>query len=290
MRTTIFAVTDTPTPDNTKPDTADSAAEALPPAEPPRFGKPDAPAEDELPTLHDCSVVKWLLILNIVIYVLDDLLLTHARVGGRFGSIGLFTAMGNFNIGEGINGLQVWRLFTYQFLHGGPVHLGLNMMALYVFGPMMEQWWGRRRFLAFYLLCGACGAWLMAMFAYTPLVDGNRAWLVGASGSIFGILVGVAMVFPKVEVKMLIPPMWVTVRTLAIVFLLLSVLQILISFNAGGNAAHLGGALFGYILIRRPWSLDFADKDAPRLDPPGEQANDEPADHHRPPDNNPPTT
>lgn len=268
-------MTQTPASDTTKPDAADPPAEATPPAEP-RFGKPDAPAEDELPTLHDCPVVKWLLILNIAIFVIDEMLQVRVRRGWSVETVGLLTVMGNFNIGEGINGLQVWRLFTYQFLHGHTVHLGLNMMALYVFGPMMEQWWGKRRFLAFYLLCGACGAWLMAMFAYTPLVDGNQAWLVGASGSIFGILVGVAMVFPKVEVKMVIPPMWVTVRTLAIVFLLLSVAQILFSFNAGGNVAHLGGALFGYILIRRPWSLDFADKDAPKLDPPGGDGKDNP--------------
>ena len=80
---------------------------------------------------------------------------------GSTQTIGLLTAYGNFNVPEGVNGYQFWRLLTYQFLHGGYVHLGMNMMALYVFGPLIEKWWGPKRFLAFYLLCGACGAWLM---------------------------------------------------------------------------------------------------------------------------------
>lgn len=239
--------------------------------------KPQTDADEQpLPTLDQAPVVKWLLILNIAVYVLNDILpLVKGRLAGEWGTYHLLTYLGSFTIPQGINGLQVWRLFTYQFLHGNLVHIGLNMMALYVFGPMMEQWWGRRRFLAFYLLCGACGAWLMALMAYTPLVDGRGAWLVGASGSIFGILVGVAMAYPKVEVKLLFPPMWVTVRTLAAVFLLLSVGQILFEFNTGGNAAHLGGALFGYVLMRRPWSLDFADNNAPKLDPPGKAGKDQ---------------
>ncbi|MEM1354096.1 MAG: rhomboid family intramembrane serine protease [Planctomycetota bacterium] len=251
----------------------------------PTPGEPDKPAdaqaEDQpLPSLDDAPVVKWLLILNIVVYVLNDSIGTvQGRLAGKWGQYDLLTFFGSFTIPQGINGFQLWRLFSYQFLHANLVHIGLNMMALFVFGPMLEQWWGRRRFLAFYLLCGACGAWLMALFAYTPLVDGRTAWLVGASGSIFGILVGVAMAYPTVEVKLILPPMWVTVRRLAMVFLLLSVAQILFGFNTGGNLAHLGGALFGYFLMQRPWSLDFADKRAPKLDPPGKPTHDKtPAD------------
>ena len=111
---------------------------------------------------------------------------------------------------------------------------------------------------------------VMALLAFFPsLIDGRSAWLVGASGSIFGVLVAAAMLHPKDEVKLIIPPVWVTVRRLALIFIGLSIASMFIGFNVGGNAAHLGGALFGYLLIRRPWSLDFADPDAPRLEPPG---------------------
>lgn len=231
----------------------------------------DQISKASIPSLNESVVVRWLIGLCLVLFALNQLLTTKViGANGSTHTIGLLTAFGNFNVPQGINGYQFWRLFTYQFLHGGYVHLGMNMMALYVFGPLIEKWWGPKRFLAFYLLCGACGAWLMAMFAFFPdLIDGNRAWLVGASGSIFGVLVASAMLYPKDEVKLLIPPMWVKVRTLAIIFIVLSIGSMFVGYNAGGNAAHLGGALFGYLLIRRPWSLDIFDKDAPELEPPG---------------------
>ena len=232
--------------------------------------------EDDLPTFWDTAVTRWLVGLCLMLHGLNAIMQVEVRHGGERHVVGLLTYYGNFNVGQGINGFEFWRLFTYQFLHGGWLHLGMNMMALVVFGPMVEKWWGPRRFLAFYLLCGACGAWLMALFAFNPdLLNAGEAWLVGASGSIFGVLVAVAMLYPKVEFKLMIPPIWVTARTLAIVFILLSIASMFVGFNLGGNAAHLGGALFGYALVKRPWSLDFADPEGPRLDPPDEGGSEE---------------
>ncbi|MBX2852512.1 MAG: rhomboid family intramembrane serine protease [Phycisphaeraceae bacterium] len=243
--------------------------------------------QDAIPSLNESVVVRWLIGLCLILYAVNtffttaqiDLQTGQAVIDPKTGQpvlIGLLTAVGNFNVVQGINGFQFWRLFSYQFLHGNLLHLGMNMMALYVFGPLIEKWWGPKRFLAFYLLCGACGAWFMAMFAFNPaLINGQNAWLVGASGSIFGVLVASAMLYPKDEVKLIIPPMWVTVRKLAIVFIALSVGAMFAdvifkwNLNFGGNAAHVGGAVFGYLLVKRPWSLDFVDKDAPSLQPPG---------------------
>lgn len=228
---------------------------------------PDDLNQEPLPTLMQSVVVRWLLGLNLIVYALDRIV-TMVFVD-QAGEAGLFTFYGNFNILQGINGLQFWRLLTYQFLHANIFHLGMNMMALYVFGPMVEKWWGPKRFIAFYLLCGACGAWLMALLAFFPsLVNAQSAWLVGASGSIFGVLIAVAMLYPKVEVKLILPPMWVTARKLAIIFIVLSFVSMFIGYNVGGNAAHIGGAMFGYVLIRRPWVLDFVDETAPKLEPP----------------------
>lgn len=228
--------------------------------------------KDPLPTLGEATVVRWLIGLNLILHALNEIFpaKTIDPFTGQVVTVKLLTLWGNFNVAEGINGYQFWRLFSYQFLHGGLVHLGMNMMALFVFGPMIEKWWGPRRFLAFYLLCGACGAWLMALLAFVPeVLNASEAWLVGASGSIFGVLVACALIYPKDEVRLLIPPVWVTVRKLAVIFILLSAASMFVGYNLGGNAAHLGGALFGYLLVRRPWSLDFVDPDAPRLDPPG---------------------
>jgi len=232
---------------------------------------PDQPTSSALPTLRESVVVRWLIGLCMVLHALNAMFKANVSVaGGPPQSMGLLTIWGNFNVIEGINGNQFWRLITYQFLHGNLLHLGMNMMALYVFGPLIEKWWGPRRFLAFYLLCGACGAWLMALFAFFPsLINGGQAWLVGASGSIFGVLVASAMLYPKDEVKLIIPPMWVTVRKLAILFIALSIGSMFIGWNTGGNAAHIGGAIFGYLLIKRPWSLDFFDPTAPKREPPG---------------------
>ncbi len=233
--------------------------------------------EQPLPTLNESVVVRWLIGLSIVLFAINKIFPVQVvDPSGQTKVIGLLTYYGNFNVPQGINGYEFWRLFTYQFLHGGYLHLGMNMMALYVFGPLIEKWWGPRRFLAFYLLCGACGAWLMAMFAFDPaLINGQNAWLVGASGSIFGVLVASAMLYPKDEVKLIIPPMWVTVRKLAIVFIALSIGSMFVGYNVGGNAAHLGGAIFGYLLVKRPWSLDFLDRNGPRLNPPGNEANND---------------
>lgn len=230
--------------------------------------------DPELPTLSDSPIVRWLIGLNMIAYAIDaGLTVVFKDAGGtQRGTMGLLTYFGSFNIIDGINGWQVWRLATYQFLHANLWHLGMNMMALFVFGPLIEKWWGARRFLVFYLLCGACGAWLMAMFAFNPdLVNAREAWLVGASGSIFGVLVAAAMIYPKLEVKLLIPPMWVTTRKLALIFIGLSIAAMFVDFNFGGNAAHIGGAIFGYILVKRPWTIDFADRNAPQLEPPGKQ-------------------
>ena len=239
----------------------------------------DKPREKEpIPTLRESVVVRWLIGLCMVLFAVNQLVTTTVvDAKGNAQTIGLLTALGNFNVPEGINQYQFWRLFTYQFLHGGYIHLGMNMMALYIFGPLIEKWWGPKRFLAFYLLCGACGAWLMAMFAFfPPLINGQHAWLVGASGSIFGVLVASAMIYPKDEVKLVFPPIWVTVRKLAILFILLSIGSMFVGYNVGGNAAHVGGAVFGYLLIKRPWSLDIFDPSAPSLDPPGKADDDEP--------------
>lgn len=246
--------------------------------DPPRRRATDVPDDrDALPTFAQSRVVRWLLFINIAVHVLDGFGQVLIRYNGQTIGVGWLSAYGWFDIGHTMapgGGRELWRLFTYQFLHANLFHLGMNMMALYVFGPMMEKWWGGRRFLVFYLLCGACGAWFMAMLiliSYKTGLDFMNAegWLVGASGSIFGLLVGVALIAPKLEVKLIIPPMWVTVRRLAIIFGAISLGGVLFDWNGGGNAAHLGGAIFGYILVKRPWSLDWADSKAPRLEPPG---------------------
>jgi len=182
-------------------------------------------------------------------------------------------AYGHFSTGKGFFELQVWRLVTFQFLHVGPVHLALNMLGLFMFGGMVESVMGRKRYLAFYLACGIFGA---VMYLLLNLV-GNLALpmgirlpgllfddlytpLVGASAGIFGVLLAAAYISPDERVLVLfVLPM----RLQHVVYIFVAIALISLIFgasNAGGEAAHVGGALAGAFFIRRSHLLgDFFD-------------------------------
>lgn len=210
------------------------------------------------PRISGKSVVTWLLIINAIVFVLDNILTGSSRASG----LSPFR-VGNFNVEQGIYQLQLWRLFTYQFLHADLFHILFNMIVLYFFGPMLEQWWGSRRFVVFYLLCGASGAVFMTLFVLVApgLLDVSvNSPLVGASGSIYGILIGAAILFPNHRMMLMIPPIPMSLRTMALIFIGIAVLTIIVGGqNAGGEAAHLGGALLGFMLVKVPFVLDWAD-------------------------------
>lgn len=204
------------------------------------------------------SVVTWLLVINFVVFVLDNIL-----AGSQRASPAAPILWGNFNIAQGIYGFQFWRFITYQFVHGGLLHIVFNMMVLFFFGPRMEQWWGSRRFIAFYLLCGTSGAVLYTLLSFVPglLNTTAQAMLIGASGSVYGLLIASAVLYPHQRVMLLFPPIPMSMRTMAIMMLAIVFLSLMVgSANAGGEAAHLGGAVLGFILIRRPQWLDVFDR------------------------------
>ncbi len=203
------------------------------------------------------TVVMWLIGINCVIFVLDGL-----TQGSKRASWLSLSDAGAFSIERALYGLQLWRWVTYQFLHGDFLHLLFNMIGLFFFGRLMESWWGARRFIAFYLFCGTSGAFLFTLLSFVPgLLDvGPGTTLVGASGSVFGILVGCALLYPHQRVMLMFPPIPMSMRTMALVFLGIAALSVTFgSMNAGGDAAHLGGAALGYILVIRPQLLAFAE-------------------------------
>ena len=128
--------------------------------------------------------------------------------------------------------VQVWRLITFQFLHANPSHLLWNMVGLYFFGPPLERTLGRWKFLAFYLVCGViAGMCFLALAQWYPY---NR--LVGASGGIFGCLMGCAILFPDMIV-LIFPIRWVT----AFLVLLYGLSIWWAPRGSFTEAAHLGG-------------------------------------------------
>lgn len=208
--------------------------------------------------LAGCPVVKWLLISNIAVFVLDMM------IGGRLAD------WGHFSVRLGLEQFQLWRLLTFQFLHANGNHLLANMIGLFFFGHFVEHWWGSRRFLVYYLATGVAGALLYMLLFYAgwfgtdpiPLGGGeffpaSSIPLVGASAGIFGILVCVALIAPQLRVLLFffIP---MSMRAFAIGALVFSSYMILTNGNnAGGEAGHLGGAILGFILMKNPWLISF---------------------------------
>ncbi|MEM1208166.1 MAG: rhomboid family intramembrane serine protease [Planctomycetota bacterium] len=202
------------------------------------------------------SVVTWLILINLGVWVLDTILTTASRGGPLISPF----YWGNFNVAQAVYGGQVWRFFTYQFLHAGLLHVAFNLIGLFFFGPMVEAWLGSRRFLAFYLLCGACGSVVFTALGFVPgLLPSAGAPLIGASGAVFGVLAAAAVIAPRQEVLfMFIIKM--QIRTMVLIFLGIAVLSVILgSQNAGGEAAHLGGAVLGFVLIRNAGWLNWAD-------------------------------
>ncbi len=188
------------------------------------------------------SVTHWLIAANVAVYVLQEL------SGGRV------TAVGTFRIDAGLYGLQLWRWVTTAFLHADPYHLGGNMIALWYFGPPVEFRLGRQRFLTFYLLSGLGGVAGYLLLWRAGLLDVTRSSeLLGASGCVFGLVVACAHTSPDRRVRLFFPPVELRFVTLCWVYVGWAVLNVAHRGpNAGGDAAHLGGAAVGYLLIRNP--------------------------------------
>ncbi len=195
-------------------------------------------------------MVKLLLITNIAIFILDYMVLAPAM---KYPPI---LNAGYFSIQSGLHQLKLWEFFTFQFLHGGFLHILFNSFGLYFFGPWMERHLGSRNFIIYYLLCGAAGAGFYTLISYIGIIDLEVIKpLVGASAGIYGIFIGVAIIAPNLRVQLLIPPIPMSMRTLAIILMVIATGIILLDLkNAGGEAGHLGGAILGFLLMRFvPW-------------------------------------
>jgi membrane associated rhomboid family serine protease len=149
-------------------------------------------------------------------------------------------------------GFLPWQLVTYGFLHGNLPHLLFNMLALLMFGAPLEYTWGNRRFATFYFVCVAgAGLFQLVVASWTLSNTGQAYPTVGASGGVFGLLLAYGLLFPHQRVMLLIPPIPMKARTLVIVYGLITLVLGITGTAAGvAHFAHLGGMLFGWLLIR----------------------------------------
>lgn len=200
-------------------------------------------------------VIKLLLLSNTVIFILFNVLLTGFSVGGMSFDIIItkYFALNPlkpvlFNENGQIFQLSFypWQLVTYMFLHGGFFHLLLNMLALWMFGAELENTWGQKRFLTYYMLCGVGAGVCNLLIAPLFTTVGPT---VGASGAIYGILVAFGYLFPerKIYIYGLIP---VKAKFLVILYMLIELFSVAGGSNSGiAHMAHLGGGVIGLIYL-----------------------------------------
>ncbi len=217
--------------------------------------------------------VKNIIIINVLIY------LACFVVPGLSDSLtGYYFASPNF---------RPWQIVTHMFMHSMSdfTHIFFNMYALYLFGTALENYWGTKRFVIYYMTCGVGAFFLHMGVSYfeiqkimqslsdkdiyqvmiTGLQDGKEYKLkmvelysaintgvVGASGAVFGVLLGFGMLFPNTELMLLFPPIPLKAKYFVMIY---GAIEFFLAMRqtAGDNVAHyahLGGMLFGYLLLK----------------------------------------
>lgn len=197
-------------------------------------------------------VVRNLIMINVLIFVgsfLAGKMTPLVDISGCFGSfsrpVDIVTAyLSLYNAHTDC--FRPYQLFTYMFMHGGISHIFFNMLTLAFMGPILESYWGTKRFTIFYLIAGI-GAGIFNIFVDQVLHVGAFGTMVGASGAIYGLLTAFGMLFPNMEIQLLIPPIPIKAKYLV---LLLGGLSFMM--DPSGNTAHfahLGGVVFGFFIV-----------------------------------------
>ena len=210
-------------------------------------------------------ITKNLLIINILMFVATYVL-------GRYG-INLNSLLGlHFFMASDF---RLPQLFTYLFMHGGFEHLFFNMFALWMFGRIIEQVMGPKRFLTYYMVCGIGAGLIQELVQYIhflslapelsgvsheQLADALNMWnTVGASGSIYGILLAFGMSFPEDRLFIIPIPFPIKAKYFVVGYAVVELLSAMLRSNDGvAHMAHLGGMLFGLVLLlhwRHPGGL-----------------------------------
>ena len=185
----------------------------------------------------DITAVKALIAVNTLVFVLLGVSPTLADFADSvFG-------LSDRGLAKGM----IWQFITYQFVHAGFFHLLVNMLGLWFAGNILERIFGPRRFVVFYLLCGIAGGLLQIALSPGPTV-------VGASGSVCGLVAAFSTMFPQMPVTALlffVIPIRMRAMWLGIIVAGVSLFLLLTGwFGNIGNAAHLGGAIAGFGLVK----------------------------------------
>ena len=201
-------------------------------------------------------VTKNLIIINVIVF-----LATMVNQNVMMRNFALFYPTSHY--------FHWWQLVTHMFMHGGLGHIFFNMFTLYMFGSMVERTIGSKKFLALYFAAGfgAVALHFGAMWSEIAILEHQIARgvegalqsyaqvkavpTVGASGAIYGCLISYALLYPQNRVTLIFPPISMSARTWVIVFAVIELFTGVFGILDGvAHFAHLGGMLFGWLMIR----------------------------------------
>lgn len=201
---------------------------------------------------------------NIVIINVFMLLFTKLRPEFMMSNFALFYPTSQY--------FHWWQPVTHMFMHGGFTHLFFNMFTLLMFGTALERQWGSKKYLLFYFVTGLGAAaihmgvmWLQIKYQMGQIGSGaalssaamhsiqliKNTPTVGASGAIYGLLMGYAMLYPESRMTLLFPPITLSAKWWVGIFFVIELLTGV--FGSGGGVAHfahLGGMIFAFVLVK----------------------------------------
>ena len=200
-------------------------------------------------------VTKNLIIVNVIVF-LASLLNENFMIG----TFALFYPTSQY--------FHWWQVVTHMFMHGGFWHIFFNMYTLLIFGGVVERILGSKKFLFFYFICGLGAVALHLGVEYLQMQSymqgaalGNATAIqnialikntptVGASGAIYGVLMGYAMLFPESRMTLLFPPVTLSAKWMVAIFAAIELFTGVTGLSAGiAHFAHLGGMLIGWLMI-----------------------------------------
>lgn len=184
------------------------------------------------------AVTRNILIINVLIWLACYIL--------QYRGIYLVGYLALFPVQSGY--FSIYQLITFMFTQVDFWHLFFNMFAVFMFGRTLEHYWGPKRFLTYYMFCGIGSGLIQLLVCY---LTGSMAPTIGASGAVFGILLAFGMLFPNTPIYFIFVPIPIKAKYFVIGY---GLLELYYGFanRAGDNVAHfahLGGMLFGIILI-----------------------------------------
>jgi membrane associated rhomboid family serine protease len=196
--------------------------------------------------LEDTKGIRAILIVTVAVWVCQIL----PGMGGFVSSLCDLVPYKTFTQ------FQLWRLFTYLFLHDprGPFHILFNMLTLWMFGAELERLWGTRRFVTFYCVAGVCSGLFSLFTAASPVM-----WfmpVIGASGAVLALLTVYALYFPSRQILLffLFP---VNVLVAVAIFGFISLMGSVQSAGTVSHLTHLGGIVVGFLYVKGlPWVRD----------------------------------